>query len=274
MATQTQTAPKQQQPSMQQPQQQTQQQTSMQQPQQQTSGQQFTGQHVSGQQQEHSAWDDWHAELQRSLDYIGGIPQEGQGRFQQGGGGMQQWQQGGGGGYNPFRELIRMQRRLDHLIDQSFDFPFGGVGFGGFGNLPMLQQQQQGGRGRQRGALGGQLTIPRPLADWHPVVEVKETDKDIVIHAELPGVEKDKVKLDVQNNMLILSGERSFEKKSQEKEKFFVTERAYGSFSRAIALPEGVDTKSIQANYKDGILEVVVPKPQKAITDKSSIQIK
>jgi HSP20 family protein len=213
-----------------------------------------------------SAWDDVHAEQQRSREYIGDIPQEGQ-MMNQGGG--QQW---GVGGYNPFRELVRMQRRIDNLMDQTFaDFPISG--FGNWGNVPMIGQGTTGTRGRGRGQGTGQLTIARPLADWHPVCDVKENDKELIVHAELPGVDKDKVKLDVSQNILTVSGERSNVSR-KENDRYHATERAYGYFSRSVALPDGVDPSSINATYKDGVLEVVVPKPTKAITGRTNIQIK
>lgn len=218
-----------------------------------------------------SAWDDVHAELQRSREYIGDIPQEGQ-MMNQGQFGGGQW---GFGGYNPFREIMRMQRRLDNLMDQTFaDFPISGFGnWGNWGNLPMIGQGTTGTRGRGRGQGTGQLTIARPLADWHPVCDVKENDKELIVHAELPGVDKDKVKLDVSQNILTVSGERSNVNR-KENDRYHATERSYGYFSRSIALPDGVDPSTINATYKDGVLEVVVPKPTKAITGRTNIQIK
>jgi HSP20 family protein len=220
-------------------------------------GQQFT-------QQGRSAWDDVHAELQRSREYIGDVPPEGQMSQSQFGGG--QW------GYNPFRELMRMQRRLDNLMDQTFaDFPI--PGFGNVGNLPMIGQGTTGTRGRGRGQGAGQLTIARPLADWHPVCDVKENDKELTVHAELPGVEKDKVKLDINQNILTISGERNVVGR-KENDRYHATERTYGYFSRSIALPDGVDPSTINATFKDGVLEVVVPKPTKAVSGRTNIQIK
>jgi HSP20 family protein len=225
-------------------------------------GQQFT--------QGQSAWDDVHAEQQRSREYIGDIPSEGQM--------MNQGQFGGGqqsGVYNPFRELMRMQRRIDNLMDQTFaDFPISGFGNrGNVGNMPMIGQGTTGTRGRGRGQGAGQLTIARPLADWHPVCDVKENDKELIVHAELPGVDKDNVKLDVSQNILTVSGERNNVNR-KENDRYHATERTYGYFSRSVALPDGVDPSTINATYKDGVLEVVVPKSIKAITGKTNIQIK
>jgi len=241
--------------------------------------QQFTTNQTQQQQFQHpqrSAWDDVHAEQQRSRDYIGSIPDEGQYVQNRG-------QMGGQYGmFNPFRELMRMQRQLDNMMGQGFwDMPIPGWGDFGLGsNMPMIGHQPggtmtgtgTGTRGKQRGC-GGQMTIARPMADWHPVCDVKENDKEIVVHAELPGVDKDKVKLDVSQNILTVSGERSNVNR-MEKDRYHCTERIYGNFTRSIALPEGVDTNAINATFKDGVLEVVVPKPTKTAPGKTSIQIK
>jgi len=220
-----------------------------------------------------SAWDDVHSEFQRSRNYIGTIPEEGQQMMGTRGG-----QYGGGAGmFNPFRELIRMQRRIDNMLDQGFwDFPI--PGFGDFGSFPMIGQQGMTGtgttgKGKRGGVGGGQMTIARPMVDWHPVCDVKENDREVIVHAELPGVDKDKVKLDVSHNILTVSGERSNVNRMNQ-DRYHCTERTWGSFTRSIALPEGVDPTSINATYKDGVLEVVVPKPTKTVPGKTSIQIK
>jgi HSP20 family protein len=109
----------------------------------------------------------------------------------------------------------------------------------------------------------GGSTIQRRV-DWHPVCDVQENEKELIVHAELPGVEKDRVKLEVTNDIMTLSGERSLKKKPESRtHTYHCSERSAGSFSRAIVLPGGVDHSTIAATYKDGVLEVIVPKSPK-----------
>jgi len=97
--------------------------------------------------------------------------------------------------------------------------------------------------------------------NWKPICDVKETDKAILVHTELPGIPKECINVDVQNGMLTISGERCYEKKD-ENERYHRVERSYGKFSRSMALPEGVDNSKIVANYNNGVLELEIPKPQ------------
>jgi HSP20 family protein len=94
---------------------------------------------------------------------------------------------------------------------------------------------------------------------WSPSVDIYETDAEIILKAELPGVTRDKINLEIKDNVLILKGERSFEKDVKE-ENYHRIERGYGGFQRTFTLPTLVDRNKIKAKYKDGILEVSVPK--------------
>ncbi len=100
------------------------------------------------------------------------------------------------------------------------------------------------------------------LSAWRPKVDVKETDNAIVLCAELPGVPRDQINIEVDNGILTISGEKQQEKK-EENERFHRIERSYGKFSRSMALPEGVTADQIQATYNHGLLEVTLPKIQK-----------
>jgi len=113
----------------------------------------------------------------------------------------------------------------------------------------------------------------KDIAAWRPKVDVRENDKEFVIHAELPGLTKDQVILELDKNVLTISGERKFEKK-EEKEQFHRIERSYGKFQRSFAVPEGTDPTSIQATFNNGVLEVSLPKPEAkaAVSTKISIQ--
>jgi len=95
---------------------------------------------------------------------------------------------------------------------------------------------------------------------WSPPVEVFERGNDLVVRADLPGLSKDDVNVDVDNGMLTISGERRSEHEESE-QGYFRSERSYGSFSRSISLPEGVNEDQVNASFKDGVLEVTMPKP-------------
>lgn len=96
--------------------------------------------------------------------------------------------------------------------------------------------------------------------DWRPVVDIYDTDKSIVINAELPGVPKDSITLDVKENILTLKGERKSEEEIK-KENFYRMERCFGKFERAFTLPSMIDSGKITANFKDGVLKIDIPKP-------------
>lgn len=112
-----------------------------------------------------------------------------------------------------------------------------------------------------------------------PRMDVHETDSEIVIECELAGVPKEKISLEVENDILTLSG--SFETTSEESSEkgksgktWHRTERRAGSFQRSVTLPKGIDTQKITASTKDGILTVIVPKPQEPSKKSSRIEIK
>ncbi len=90
-------------------------------------------------------------------------------------------------------------------------------------------------------------------------MDIEETDKNYMIRAELPGLDKDKVKVSVEDGVLMLSGERNLERKVEGKT-FHRVERSHGTFSRSFTLPEDADAKKVNANYRDGLLEVSVTK--------------
>ena len=99
------------------------------------------------------------------------------------------------------------------------------------------------------------------LRDWRPVVDVFDHDEKVVIKAELPGVDKKDIHVDVKDGILTLRGERSYENESKE-ENYHRKERAFGKFHRSFALPEGLDPDKIEADYKDGVLKVEIPKSE------------
>lgn len=101
------------------------------------------------------------------------------------------------------------------------------------------------------------------LRTWTPPVDIYETDDALVLQAELPGVSKDEVSVEIQNNTLILRGERKHEVEVKE-ENYHRVERAYGAFQRSFVLPTMVDQEKAQATFKDGILELRLPKLESA----------
>jgi HSP20 family protein len=101
------------------------------------------------------------------------------------------------------------------------------------------------------------------LADWTPLADITEDDKEYLIKAELPDVRKEDVKVTVENGMLTISGERKFEKEEKNK-KYHRVERAYGSFVRSFTLPEDADASKVKAEFRDGVLTVHLPKSERA----------
>ena len=98
-------------------------------------------------------------------------------------------------------------------------------------------------------------------ADWAPVVDIKETDGEYVIKAELPEVNKEDVKVSLNDGVLVIQGERTMEKEEGEvKGKYHRIERAYGSFARSFSLPDDVEASKIIAEHKEGMLYVHLPK--------------
>jgi HSP20 family protein len=97
------------------------------------------------------------------------------------------------------------------------------------------------------------------LTTWAPAVDIYETENDLVLKADLPEVAEKDIDIRVENNMLTIRGERKLEESVKE-DNYLRVERAYGSFSRSFSLPTTVDTESIKANYKNGVLTVEIPK--------------
>src|SRR5437660_11291829 len=130
--------------------------------------------------------------------------------------------------WEPARELQSVQQELNRLFGTFFDSPTGA-----------------GNGGSRR---------------WIPAMDLVEERDHYVLRADLPGVSEDDVKVELEDNVLTISGERKSEHE-QRKEGYYRVERASGAFSRSLTLPEGTDPDSIQANFDKGVLEVRVPKP-------------
>jgi HSP20 family protein len=108
----------------------------------------------------------------------------------------------------------------------------------------------------RRAGGGGEVAT---IADWSPQVDIAETPQEFTIKAELPEINKDDVKVTIDNGVLTLQGERKREVEQKDK-KFHRIERFYGSFSRSFSLPDNVDANAAKATFKDGVLSLQIPK--------------
>jgi len=129
--------------------------------------------------------------------------------------------------WTPWQELENMNRQLSHLFDDS------------------------------------PLNTLSDAGQWAPRVDIRETDDALLVQAELPGIDKKDVHLEVKDGVLTLSGERRYEKDVKE-ENVHRVERVYGSFSRSFSLPTNVDAEKVDASMRDGVLEVRLPKRESA----------
>jgi HSP20 family protein len=135
--------------------------------------------------------------------------------------------------WEPFRDLLNLQERMNRML------------------------------GEYRGAAAASDDEWALGGSWAPVVDIYEQGNDIVLKAELPGVDPKDVDIRLENNVLALRGQRKFENEVK-KENYHRVERSYGSFSRSFTLPSVVDQKSIKADFKDGMLTIVLPKREEA----------
>jgi HSP20 family protein len=99
------------------------------------------------------------------------------------------------------------------------------------------------------------------LRRWVPAMDLTETDDHLVLRADLPGLDKDDVKVEVKDGVLTVSGERKAEQEERT-DGFYRVERAFGGFSRSMSLPEHVDAEKVTADFDKGVLEVRIPKPE------------
>jgi len=144
---------------------------------------------------------------------------------------------------DPFAFAQAMSEEMDRLFDT-----FGGTSQGG-------RSLSTGGSGRslQQGGRGQSY--------WAPQMEVFQRGNEMVVRADLPGLSPDDVQIEAEDGVLTISGERR-QTNEDRQEGFYRSERSYGTFSRSIALPDGVDEEQVNARYEHGVLEVTVPLPQ------------
>jgi HSP20 family protein len=146
-------------------------------------------------------------------------------------------------GFGPFGMMRRMQEDMDRL-------------FGGFGG------------GRAWPALAGE----GERIDWAPAVEAFQRGNEFVVRADVPGLSRDDLSVEIGDDQLTIRGERAYDH-DEEREGVFRSERAYGSFCRVIPLPEGAVGDSATANFKDGVLEIVVQAPSQEVRRGRRVEI-
>jgi HSP20 family protein len=113
---------------------------------------------------------------------------------------------------------------------------------------------------------------PGTLRRWIPPMDLVETDEAFVLRADLPGLSEKDVSIELEDNVLTVSGERKAEHEER-KEGYYRVERASGSFSRSLTLPEGVDPAAVKASFDKGVLEVRIPKPEERKPRKVAISV-
>ena len=143
---------------------------------------------------------------------------------------------------DPFRDLSSIQERMNQIFEDA------------------LARS----RGRDEGLRSGM---------WMPAVDIYENNDSVVVKAELPGVEKDQISVEVKDGILSLRGERKLEKEVKE-ESYHRIERSYGSFQRSFSLPVSVDQDKVTAHYRNGVLEVTLPKKEKAKPKQIQVSVK
>jgi HSP20 family protein len=158
--------------------------------------------------------------------------------------------------YDPFQEMQRMQREMDRIFGRN-TAGWGNTSGALTGGRGDENRMLQGGEGSS-GVGGGQLATFANV-DWHPRCDLSENEKSILVEAELPGVDKQNVKLEVDDDVLTLRGETRQEKRTDD-QRYHKIERSRGTFLRSFRLPEYADVDKIEANFQDGILKVEIPK--------------
>jgi HSP20 family protein len=153
---------------------------------------------------------------------------------------------------SPFAFMRRFSEEMDRLFE---DF--------GFGRVRLAPEFEHG--LDQLGALAG--------ASWAPQVEVIERDNELMIRADLPGMTKDDVKVEIADNAVVIRGERKSEREENEKG-YYRSERSYGSFYRRIPLPSGVNVEEANADFRKGVLEITIPTTHRAEAKRQQIEIK
>ena len=131
--------------------------------------------------------------------------------------------------WNPWREMTTLQNRINNFFDDHY--------------FPTSREDKEF------------------MGVWYPVVDMFEKDDGVVIKAELPGMEKKDISIDIKDRVLTVKGERKHENEVKE-ENYYRKERSYGRFQRSFSLPAEVDSDKIKAEFKDGLLKIEIPMPE------------
>ena len=129
--------------------------------------------------------------------------------------------------WDPFRDMVTLREKMNRLFEDVFT-------------------------GQREGKELAAST-------WAPAVDIFETENDLVMTAEVPGIDEKDIEIKIEDNTLILKGARKFEKETKE-ENYHRIERSYGSFYRAFTLPNSIDPEKIQAEHENGVLKITMPK--------------
>lgn len=129
--------------------------------------------------------------------------------------------------WDPFRDMVTLRDRMNRLFEEAF-----------------------AGRGEEGEMVSG---------NWYPSVDIHEKEKELVLTAEIPGIEEKDIDIEVEGNTLTIKGKREMEKETKE-EDYHRIERSYGSFYRSFALPSYVNPDKIKAEHSDGVLRITMPK--------------
>ncbi|HWV58061.1 MAG TPA: Hsp20/alpha crystallin family protein [Longimicrobiales bacterium] len=127
-------------------------------------------------------------------------------------------------------------------------------------------------RDRMDELLGSALgTLPR-VSEWSPPVNVEDTGREILVTAELPGMKKEDINIELENNVLTIRGEKKLERKETDDSRRYVYERQVGQFTRSFTLPQMVAADRIHARYENGILTITLPKSEEARPKQISVE--
>jgi HSP20 family protein len=133
--------------------------------------------------------------------------------------------------WDPIRELDSLQGDMNRLFDRFFE--------------------------------GGRTANGSTARRWIPAMDLVETEDHLVLRGDLPGMTEDDVDIEIKDNVLTVSGERKSESEDK-REGYHRVERSFGSFSRSLTLPQGIDPERVDAKFENGVLEVQIPKPAEA----------
>jgi HSP20 family protein len=143
--------------------------------------------------------------------------------------------------WDPFKNISALQDRINRLFEDAF---------------PRSTDDEEG----------------LATCAWRPMVDIFETEEGVIVQADLPGVKKEDVSVEVKNNLLVIQGLRQIEAPVSE-DRYFRRERSCGSFQRSFALRDTIAPESIKASFKNGVLTVLVPRPEEEKPRKISVSI-